>query len=137
MDQSGADAAHRRADSVEDPELQRDPPQVRIDGGDWKPITMIADDQPHDFELATGMPKGPYQVELYKRSETQNGVTQFRGFDFQGGQLLAPPPRKTRIDPLPAFNGSTPPVSFCEYSSSHHSQTLPCMSYNPQGFGSF
>lgn len=48
------------------------------------------------YVLATGLPAGVHTVELYKRSEAQNGMTQFRGFDFGGGALLAPPARKTR-----------------------------------------
>ena len=70
--------------------------EVRIDKGDWVPIAMIADNQPHVFELAKGLPPGPHQVELFKRSETQTGMTQFLGFDFHGGKSLAPPPRQTR-----------------------------------------
>ncbi|MDF2696791.1 MAG: Acetylxylan esterase, partial [Labilithrix sp.] len=70
--------------------------EIRIDKGTWKPIAMIADNQPHDFELASGLPAGPHEVEIYKRSETQTGVTQFLGFDFHGGKSLPPPPRQTR-----------------------------------------
>ena len=42
--------------------------EVRIDKGPWTAIAMIADAQPHDFELASNLPPGPHQVELYKRS---------------------------------------------------------------------
>jgi hypothetical protein len=70
--------------------------EVRIDKGDWRPIAMIADDQPHDFELASGLPPGPHQVEIYKRSETQTGITQFLGFDLHGGKSLPPPARQPR-----------------------------------------
>jgi lysophospholipase L1-like esterase len=45
-----------------------------------------------DYVLATGLPKGPHTVELYKRSEAQNGYTKFLGYDFAGGTLLPPPP---------------------------------------------
>jgi hypothetical protein len=70
--------------------------EVRIDKGTWNPIAMIADDQPHEFELAKDLPLGPHEVEIYKRSETQTGITQFLGFDFHGGKTLPPPPRQTR-----------------------------------------
>jgi hypothetical protein len=70
--------------------------EVRIDKGDWKPIAMIADNTEHVFELATGLPAGPHEVELFKRSETQTGMTQFLGFDFHGGKSLPPPARQTR-----------------------------------------
>lgn len=49
-----------------------------------------------DFTLATGLRAGIHEVELYKRSEAQNGATQFLGFDLGGATLLAPPARKTR-----------------------------------------
>ncbi len=70
--------------------------EVSIDHGEWRPIEMIPDDQPHDFVLATDLPPGPHEVELYKRSETQTGITQFLGFDFHGGRSLPPPERKQR-----------------------------------------
>lgn len=70
--------------------------EVTIDKGPWKPLAMILDGQPHDFELATGLPPGPHEVEIYKRSEAQTGTTQFLGFDFHGGKSLPPPPAQTR-----------------------------------------
>lgn len=69
---------------------------IRIDKGEWRSISMIADHQPHDFELASGLAPGPHEVEIYKRSETQTGVTQFLGFDFHGGKSLPSPPRQAR-----------------------------------------
>ena len=48
------------------------------------------------YALATGLSMGPHKVELFKRSETQNGITQFMGFDFHGGDLLPPPLRSAR-----------------------------------------
>lgn len=70
--------------------------EVSIDKGRWRPIAMIPDETTHDFELATDLPAGPHEVEIYKRSETQTGVTQFLGFDFHGGKSLPSPPRQTR-----------------------------------------
>lgn len=70
--------------------------EVKIDDGAWVPIEMIPDGQPHVFSLGTNLPFGEHRVELYKRSETQNGVTQFLGFDFHGGRSLPPPPRQLR-----------------------------------------
>lgn len=70
--------------------------EVSIDHGEWRPIEMIPDDQPHVFELARGLPPGPHEVELYKRSETQTGITQFLGFDFHGGKSLPSPEHKQR-----------------------------------------
>jgi hypothetical protein len=69
---------------------------VAIDGG-WQPKLVMTPNTSTSYVLASNLPPGVHVVELYKRSETQNGVTQFRGFDFGGeGKLLAPPPRKTR-----------------------------------------
>lgn len=69
---------------------------VTIDGGPPSLLVMDANAGPKSFSLAKDLAKGPHEVELYKRSETQNGVTQFLGFDFHGGTALAPPPRQTR-----------------------------------------
>lgn len=70
--------------------------EARVDGGEWRALAMIPDDQPHVFSVAKDLPAGVHRVELYKRSETQTGITQFLGFDFQGGRGLAPPARQTR-----------------------------------------
>jgi hypothetical protein len=70
--------------------------EVSIDRGEWRPIAMVPDNQPHDFELAKDLAPGPHQVELFKRSETQTGITQFLGFDLHGGAALPPPPRQQR-----------------------------------------
>lgn len=70
--------------------------EVRLDKGTWTPIAMIADEQPHDFELASDLPAGPHEVEIYKRSETQTGITQFLGFDFHGGRSLPSPEHQLR-----------------------------------------
>lgn len=69
---------------------------VSIDKGAPTKIAMTGDDAPHVFDLASGLAPGAHEVELYKRTETQNGITQFLGFDFHGGRLLAPPVRQTR-----------------------------------------
>lgn len=62
-----------------------------------------------DYVLATGLPAGPHNVELYKRSETQNGYTQFLGFDFGNGTLLPPPlPAARRIEII----GDSAPAAF-------------------------
>ncbi len=70
--------------------------EVSIDKGPWRAISMIADEQPHDFVLASNLAPGPHEVEIYKRSETQTGITQFLGFDFHGGTSLPSPPRQPR-----------------------------------------
>lgn len=69
---------------------------VTIDRGTPRMITMTADGAPHVFELAQDLPAGAHEVELYKRSEMQTGVTQFLGFDLHGGRALAEPPRAAR-----------------------------------------
>lgn len=62
-----------------------------------------------DYVLASGLPAGAHRVELYKRSEAQNGYTQFLGYDFGGGALLPPPLAATRrIE----FVGDSGPAGF-------------------------
>ena len=46
--------------------------------------------------LASGLPAGEHLVELYRRTEANQGESQFLGFDFGEGALLAPPPRAER-----------------------------------------
>jgi hypothetical protein len=69
---------------------------VSIDGGPPKAIAMIPDNEPHVFDLASDLPLGEHEVELYKRSEMQTGMTTFLGFDLHGGGGLPPPPRLPR-----------------------------------------
>jgi hypothetical protein len=69
---------------------------VSIDHAQKAVLAMIADNQPHVFELASNLPAGDHEVELYKRSEMQTGMTQFLGFDFHGGRSLPAPPRQAR-----------------------------------------
>lgn len=69
---------------------------VAVDGV-WQPkLVMPATGGDEVYSLAGGLPDGVHVVELYKRSEAQNGTTQFLGYDFGAGRLLAPPARKTR-----------------------------------------
>lgn len=71
--------------------------EVFIDGAPTNVVlAMIADNLPHVFELASNLAQGPHQVELYKRSEMQTGITQFLGFDLHGGKALPPPARLPR-----------------------------------------
>ena len=49
--------------------------------------------------LASGLADGPHTVEIYRRTEANQGESRFQGFDFAGGQLLAPPaPAERRIE---------------------------------------
>jgi hypothetical protein len=67
---------------------------VIVDGQLTPKIVMTATDT--KYVLATGLPPGNHTIELYRRSEPQTGITTFSGFDFGGGTLLQPPPRRTR-----------------------------------------
>jgi hypothetical protein len=69
---------------------------VSIDNGPPTAIGMTADNHPHVFDLAKNLPPGDHEVELYKRSEMQTGITQFLGFDLHGGRALPAPTRKPR-----------------------------------------
>lgn len=63
--------------------------------GEWK-SKLVLQVGSHSYDLASGLSDGEHRVELYKRTESQTGVTQFLGFDFHGGTLLSPPPRQKR-----------------------------------------
>jgi lysophospholipase L1-like esterase len=69
---------------------------VAIDG-QWQPkLVTNATGTPTEHVIADGLAAGTHVVELFKRSDAQNGTTQFLGYDFGAGKLLPPPPRKTR-----------------------------------------
>ncbi len=67
---------------------------VAIDG-QWVPKLVLLQGV-SEYVLARDLAPGPHKVELYKRSESQNGTSQFLGFDFRGGTLLSPPRRAPR-----------------------------------------
>ncbi len=69
---------------------------VSIDGKLLPKIVTRSNEGPIDYPIASGLDDDVHVVELYKRSEAQNGTTQFLGYDFAGGELLAPPTRKVR-----------------------------------------
>lgn len=49
-----------------------------------------------DHVIAKDLAAGTHVVELWRRTEAVIGITQFRGFDFGGGKLLAPPVAPSR-----------------------------------------
>ncbi|MDB4937613.1 MAG: Acetylxylan esterase [Labilithrix sp.] len=60
---------------------------------------LVLDVGEHDYVLASDLSEGPHRVELFKRSEAQDGYTTFHGYDFGGGALLPPPlPAGRRIE---------------------------------------
>lgn len=80
---------------------------VAIDGAITTKLVMKTG--VNDYELASGLSAGKHVVELYKRSEAQNGVTRFLGYDFHGGKMLAPPaPAARRIEIV----GDSQPAAF-------------------------
>lgn len=67
---------------------------VSVDGVITKHLVMAPGVA--SYELASGLSDGSHLIELYKRSEAQNGKTRLVGLDLHGGALLAPPVRKAR-----------------------------------------
>jgi lysophospholipase L1-like esterase len=61
---------------------------VLIDGALQPKLTSTGDLDP----LASDLALGEHTVEVYRRTEANQGEAQFLGFDFGAGQLLAPPP---------------------------------------------
>jgi lysophospholipase L1-like esterase len=49
-----------------------------------------------DHVIVKDLPVGTHVVELWRRTESYVGTTQFLGFDYGGGELLAPPVPPTR-----------------------------------------
>lgn len=95
---SGTDVKARLDERVE-PWMEGGPSEwdVVIDGT-LQP-KLVLELGAHDYVLASGLAPTKHVVELYKRSETQNGYTKFLGYDFGGGTLLPPPlPSLRRIE---------------------------------------
>ncbi|HET6343860.1 MAG TPA: SGNH/GDSL hydrolase family protein, partial [Myxococcota bacterium] len=63
---------------------------VFIDGGDAQKIKLNPGKQV--YKLAEGLSAGPHTIRLFKRTETQIGITRFWGFAFPSGGGLAPGP---------------------------------------------
>jgi lysophospholipase L1-like esterase len=68
---------------------------VTVDGT-VNPTPLALTPAAKTYTLATGLTPGAHVVELRKRTEAKAGVTQFLGFDYSGGALLAPPPARVR-----------------------------------------
>jgi hypothetical protein len=83
----------------------------------------------NDYVLGTDLAPGEHVVELYKRSEAQNGTTQFLNYDFGDGTLLAPPPRRVRkIE----FVGDSQPAAFGIEGVNQYPNPCPGLEYAAQ-----
>lgn len=67
---------------------------VLVDGQVTKKVEVLGTSQ--KVTLAENLTPGIHVVELEKRTEPNVGTLVFEGFDFGDGELLAPPPRKSR-----------------------------------------
>ncbi|MDF3056950.1 MAG: acetylxylan esterase [Rariglobus sp.] len=71
--------------------------QVIVNGQPAGVLALQAGEQ--TYPVVTGLPAGRHVVELFKRTEAQQGVTQVLGFQLEGGEVRAPEPaRKRRIE---------------------------------------
>jgi lysophospholipase L1-like esterase len=74
---------------------------VKLSGGQEYTVVLDGTVQPKltptgSDVLASGLEDGPHTIELYRRTEASEGESQFLGFDFGSGELLAPPPASER-----------------------------------------
>jgi lysophospholipase L1-like esterase len=75
---------------------------VRLTGGQQYTVLVDGVLQPKllstggSDSLASGLAQGTHSVEIYRRTEADQGEAQFLGFDFAGGKLLPPPPAPQR-----------------------------------------
>jgi lysophospholipase L1-like esterase len=68
-------------------------------GSNW--FSVVIDDQvlspfsamagSNSYQLADGLADGEHQVDLYRRTEANQGASIFHGFDLGNGELLSPP----------------------------------------------
>ncbi|HET7546010.1 MAG TPA: SGNH/GDSL hydrolase family protein [Polyangiaceae bacterium] len=77
---------------------------VDLDGGQEYTVVVDGTVQPKLVAkkgantLAQGLAAGEHSVELYRRTEANQGESEIHGFDFGGGQLLAPRPVTRRLE---------------------------------------
>jgi lysophospholipase L1-like esterase len=73
---------------------------VIVDGVVTKQIVVNSTTAAAPFVLASGLPLADHTVEVYKRSEANDGIETFHGFTFpNGGTVLSPPlPGKHTIE---------------------------------------
>jgi lysophospholipase L1-like esterase len=100
----------RVVDGVEQPELQTTPGE-------------------RSYAIAGGLSDGEHQVELYRRTEAFFGVTRFYDVDLAGGELLAPPPAKSRQlevigDSITAGYGNEGTVATCPFEAATENHWL-------------
>ena len=69
----------------------------RIDGG---AMTLLSQDgTPFTAQLATGLPSGAHEVEVFRRSEGSFGMFSFQGFEVEGGGVIPPnAPKQRKIE---------------------------------------
>ncbi|MCF2947104.1 GDSL-type esterase/lipase family protein [Paraglaciecola aquimarina] len=70
---------------------------VIVDGDDHSPYVIKANQGKHSYVISQSLGLGTHSVEIYKRTEGEEGSTLFKGIEIADqGQLLAPPKRPTR-----------------------------------------
>jgi len=76
-------------------EIGEDRLQIVVDG---QPTLVLAPDKGEGlYQLASGLPPGPHEIDVIKRTESYIGTTQFEAFQMEkSGRLLALPTRSAR-----------------------------------------
>ncbi|WP_193161261.1 SGNH/GDSL hydrolase family protein [Microbulbifer hainanensis] len=70
---------------------------VIIDGNTLHPFVLEAKKGEQRYEISRALPPGEHTLELYKRTEGEEGATAFEGLELaDDGQLLPPPGRPAR-----------------------------------------
>jgi len=73
--------------------------EVRVDGE--RARVFSTQRGARSYPLFRDRPLGIYEVEVYRRNEASAGKVTYRGFDVDGGELVAsPPPHRRRIEVL-------------------------------------
>lgn len=93
---------------------------VVIDGA--APKTVKTTTGNNTYTLATGLSAGTHEVWLHRRTEAFFGEVRFRGFQFDGGELLPPPPTPSRRievigDSITCGYGNEGADQYCDFSA--------------------
>lgn len=79
---------------VLDDELGKNYFSVIVNGETQHPFVIEAKQGEHTYEISRVLGEGPHSIEVYKRTEGEEGGTAFKGLVLAEGESLLPPPAR-------------------------------------------
>ncbi len=69
---------------------------VIVDGNTLHPYVLEAKQGEHSYQISSALAPGKHSLEVYKRTESDEGVTVFKGLLLDDGASLLPPPARPK-----------------------------------------